>query len=314
MIEVEGLTKRYGSHLAIDDISFSVAKGEILGFLGPNGAGKTTTMRILTCFFPATGGSARVAGYDCFEDSMEVRRRIGYLPENVPLYVDMKVDEYLSFVAGVKGVDAGATADRVARTMHECGLEDVSGRIIGQLSKGYRQRVGLAQALVADPEILILDEPTIGLDPNQIRDIRKLIGELAGARTVILCSHILPEISMVCGRVVIINKGRLVAIDTPENLARQLHHAATIFVRVAGPAEDVVAALGGIPGVREVEVEATHGDGANGYVVAVDEGADVRRAIPPVIVEHGWDLEEIRAREASLEDVFVELVTSEVAA
>jgi ABC-2 type transport system ATP-binding protein len=311
MIEVEDLTKQYGSHLAIDGITFSAEKGEVLGFLGPNGAGKTTTMRILTCFFPPTRGRARVAGYDCFEDSMEVRKRIGYLPENVPLYKDMKVEEYLSFVAGIKGVGAREIKPRVARVMDDCGVAGVSGRIIGELSKGYRQRVGLAQALLNDPEVLILDEPTIGLDPNQVRDIRALIADLAGQRTVILSSHILPEISMVCGRVVIINKGRLVAIDTPANLALQLHRSSTVFVCVAGPGDEIASVLGKIEGVKKVERDPSSTDGACGFFVEFDEKSSVRHGIPAAIVARNWELLEIRSVEASLEDVFIQLVTKE---
>jgi ABC-2 type transport system ATP-binding protein len=314
MIEVEDLTKQFGSHLAIDRITFSAEKGEVLGFLGPNGAGKTTTMRILTSYFPPTRGRARVAGYDCFEDSMEVRRRIGYLPENVPLYKDMKVEEYLSFVAGIKGVEARKVGQKVGSAMADCGVAGVSGRMIGELSKGYKQRVGLAQALVNDPEVLILDEPTIGLDPNQIREIRKLIKELAGRRTVILSTHILPEVSMVCDRVVIVNKGKLVAIDTPENLARQAHKASTVLVRVAGPADKVAAVLRKIEGTKRVESEQSSSDDAHAFLVEFDEGSNVRQAIAREIVERNWELLEIRSVEASLEDVFVQLVTDERAA
>jgi ABC-2 type transport system ATP-binding protein len=316
MIEVEDLTKRYGSHLAIDGITFSAEKGEVMGFLGPNGAGKTTTMRILTCFFPATHGTARVAGYDCFENSMEVRRRIGYLPENVPLYKDMKVEEYLSFVAGIKGVETRAVKSRVARVMDDCGVAGVSGRIIGELSKGYRQRVGLAQALLNDPEVLILDEPTIGLDPNQVRDIRTLIGDLAGQRTVILSSHILPEISMVCGRVVIINKGKLVAIDTPANLAHQLHSSSIVFVCVAGPADEIASVLGNVKGVNRVERDRSTPtpDGACGFLLEFDDDSGGRHGIPAEIVARNWNLLEIRSVEASLEEVFIQLVTKEDAA
>ncbi|MBI5874361.1 MAG: ATP-binding cassette domain-containing protein [Deltaproteobacteria bacterium] len=214
MIEVEGLTKYYGNYHALKGVTFSVRKGEILGFLGPNGAGKTTTMRILTCFFPPTSGKAKVAGFDVFEEPLEVRKRIGYLPENVPLYKDMTVEDYLNFAAGIKGVEGKKVKVAVAKAMDECVLTDVSYKFISELSKGYRQRVGLAQALVNDPEVLILDEPTIGLDPKQIIEIRKLIKNLAGRRTVILSTHILPEVSMTCQRVVIINDGRVVAVDT----------------------------------------------------------------------------------------------------
>ena len=314
MIEVEDLTKRYGSHLAIDGITFTVEKGQVLGFLGPNGAGKTTTMRILTCYFPPTSGKARVAGFDCFEDSLEVRKRIGYLPENVPLYKDMKVEEYLSFVAKIKGVETRQVKKMVGRVMDDCGIAGVSGRVIGELSKGYRQRVGLSQALVNDPEILILDEPTNGLDPNQIRDIRKLIKALSGERTVILCTHILPEVSMVCGRVIIINEGKVVAIDTPENLAQQLQKSSTVFVRIAGPADEVAVAIQAIEGVKSVERTRSSGDDAHAYIVEFDEGSNVTRTIPPAIVARNWDLLEIRSVEASLEDIFIQLVTKEEAA
>ena len=216
MIKVENLTKSYGNFQALKGVSFTVKKGEILGFLGPNGAGKTTTMRILTCFFPATSGKASIAGYDVFEESLEVRKRIGYLPENVPLYPEMKVTDYLKFVAGVKGVSRKAINERVSVVMEECVLTHMSHKLVGQLSKGYRQRVGIAQALVNEPDVLILDEPTVGLDPKQIIEIRKLIKGLAGRRTVILSTHILPEVSMTCQRVIIINDGRVIASDTPK--------------------------------------------------------------------------------------------------
>lgn len=314
MIEVENLTKRYGSHLAIDGITFSAGKGEVLGLLGPNGAGKTTTMRILTGYFPATSGTARVAGYDCFEESMEVRRRIGYLPENVPLYKDMKVEEYLSFVAAIKGVEARDVTKKVASAMADCGIDGVSRRVIGELSKGYKQRVGLAQALVNDPEVLILDEPTIGLDPNQIRGIRSLIKDLAGRRTVILSTHILPEVSMVCGKVAIVNQGKLVAIDTPENLAHKMTKSSGLLVRVAGPADEVVAALRAIEGAKSVAVEQSSPDGSHTLRIELDEDSNVRQNIPREIVARNWDLLEVRSLEASLEDVFVQLVTKEEAA
>ena len=312
MIEVENLTKEYGSHRGIDGLTFSAGKGEVMGFLGPNGAGKTTTMRILTCFFPATSGKAVVAGYDCFEDSLEVRKRIGYLPENVPLYKDMIVQEYLSFVAGIKGIEAKEVNKRVARTMGDCGLELVSGRVIGELSKGYRQRVGLAQALVSDPEVLILDEPTNGLDPAQIKEIRKLITELASQRTVILSSHILPEVSMVCKKIVIINQGKLVAMDTPENLISHLKGASKMFVQVSGDPQAVASAIGKIKGVKKVEIDpAAAGDGSNGFILNLAKGADVGQSIAPMIISNNWNLIEMRSMDANLEDVFIQLVTKE---
>ncbi len=310
MIEVENLTKNYGSHLGIDGITFSAQKGETIGLLGPNGAGKTTTMRILTCFFPATSGKAVVAGYDCFEDSFEVRKRIGYLPESVPLYGDMIVDDYLAFVAGVKGVESKAVKQTVVRTMGDCGLDAVAGRPISQLSKGYRQRVGLAQALVNDPEILILDEPTNGLDPKQIKEIRKLMVELAEQRTIVLSTHILPEVSMVCERVIIINKGKLVAVDRPENLIANLRDSSRLFLRVTGDPEQVAKALGDITGVKKVD-RTSAANGSNGFFVELAEGADCEQSILPIIVRNNWQLNEMRAVEASLEDVFIQLATEE---
>ena len=312
MIEVENLTKDYGSHRGIDGLTFSAGKGEVMGFLGPNGAGKTTTMRILTCFFPATSGRATVAGYDCFEDSFEVRKRIGYLPENVPLYKDMVVKEYLSFVAGIKGVEAKEVSKSVIHTMGECGLEAVSGRVIGELSKGYRQRVGLAQALVNDPKILILDEPTNGLDPSQIKEIRKLITNLAGQRTVILSSHILPEVSMVCKNIVIINEGKLVATGTPDDLISRLRETSRVFLRVSGDPHEVSRTLGKIKGVNKVERDsAADGGGSSAFTVNLAKGVNVQQSIPPVIIGNNWDLIEMRSMDASLEDVFIQLVTKE---
>jgi ABC-2 type transport system ATP-binding protein len=225
VIEVEHLTKVYNNRKVVDDISFQVNKGEILGFLGPNGAGKTTTMRILTCYMPCTDGTARVAGYDVFEESIEVRKRIGYLPENLPLYHEMTVQSYLHFVARIKGTASASRKNTVNEAMEKCSIADVRDRIIGKLSKGYKQRVGLAQSLLNNPEVLILDEPTIGLDPKQIFEVRSLIKGLAGGHTVILSTHILPEVSMTCDRVVIINNGKLIAIDTPEGLAHQVKGA-----------------------------------------------------------------------------------------
>ena len=222
MIEVEHLSKVFNGRKAVDDVSFYVGKGEVLGFLGPNGAGKTTTMRILTCYMPSTEGTARIAGFDVFEESLEVRKRIGYLPENPPIYSEMTVDSYLSFVAKIKGTPSGQRKAQISKVVEECSLGDVRRRIVGKLSKGYKQRVGLAQALLNNPEVLILDEPTIGLDPKQIHEVRALIKSLASTRTVILSTHILPEVSMTCNRVVIINKGKVVAMDTPEGLAAQM--------------------------------------------------------------------------------------------
>ena len=311
MIEVENLTKDYGHYRALDDISFSVGKGEILGFLGPNGAGKTTAMRILTCYFPPTKGRVMVAGYDCSEDSLNVRKRIGYLPERVPLYEDMKVDDYLTFVAGIKGMPARETKRKVAQVMDDCGLSEVSGKMISAISRGYRQRVGLAQALVNDPEVLILDEPTVGLDPKQIKEIRKLIKELAGRHTVILSTHILPEVSLLCGRVVIINNGKLVAEDTPENLTAE--SAPRMLLRIKGDAHKITQELDRLDGVKGVEKEQLAAKDSYGFIVTFDDKKPVRQGIHSMIEKNNWDLIEMRPMEMTLEDVFIKLVTKEEA-
>jgi ABC-2 type transport system ATP-binding protein len=311
MIEVENLTKKYGNARGIDDVTFTVEKGEVLGFLGPNGAGKTTTMRILTCFIPATSGKARVAGFDVFEDALDVRKRIGYLPESVPLYTDMLVPVYLEFVAGLKGVDRRDIKNRVAKIMDDCGLNAVSKKYIAELSKGYRQRTGLAQALINDPEVLILDEPTIGLDPKQIIDIRGLIKNLGGRRTVILSTHILPEVSMTCQRVIIINEGRLVAVDTPQNLTYQLQRSQQILIRVKGPEKEIISELSKINGVSRITAKENGVNGINAYLVELKKDMDVGNDIPPVIVRKNWSLYEMRPVGMSLEDIFIKLVTEE---
>ncbi len=310
MIEVENLIKEYGEFRAIDNISFSVEKGEILGFLGPNGAGKTTVMRILTCFFPPTKGKAIVAGYDCFEDSLNVRKRVGYLPQRVPLYEDMKVSDYLRFVAAIKGTPTKEVNRKAAKVMDDCGLSDVSNKLINTISGGYRQRVGIAQALINDPEVLILDEPTVGLDPKQIKEIRSLIKELAGKHTVILSTHILPEVSILCGRVIIINKGKVVAVDRPENLAS--NGAQRMLLRINGNAQMIEQGLSGMGGIKGVERELTSGD-TNGFVVVFDDEKLGRQGIHNMIEKNNWELMEMRPLEASLEDIFIELVTKEEA-
>jgi ABC-2 type transport system ATP-binding protein len=311
MIEVEQLSKSYGSIKAIEDISFVVDKGEILGFLGPNGAGKTTTMRILTCFMPPTSGTARIAGYDIFKESLQVRRRVGYVPENAPLYADMPVASFLRFVAEVKGLSRRERLRQIAQVMDDCGISDVQHRYIGKLSKGYRQRVALAQALLGNPDVLILDEPTLGLDPRQIIEIRQLIKGLAGQKTVILSTHILPEVSMTCQRVIIINRGRLVAVDTPENLTTKLQKAPRLLVRVEGPAPEVVRVLGGVSGVQTVKQD---GVGPGNVVTCVVESArerDVRKDLAATVVRQNWGLLELRPVDLTLEEVFVRLVTEE---
>ncbi len=320
MIEADKLTKYYDKHTAIRDVSFKVEKGEIVGFLGPNGAGKTTTMRILTGFLPPTSGTARVAGYDVLTESLQVRRRIGYLPENVPLYTDMKVTNYLEFVAEVKGVERGNRRHKIGEVMEKCGLAEVRRTLIGALSRGYRQRVGIAQALLNDPEVLILDEPTIGLDPKQIIEIRQLIKALAGQSTIILSTHILPEVSMICHRVIILNNGQVVAVDTPENLTAGLQSSTKLRIRVEGPVDQVGVALTHLPGVlRVVAEDETHpsacdaqaGEVAKSFVVESERNCDLRREVSRLIVERGWGLLELRPADMSLEEIFVRLVTKE---
>jgi ABC-2 type transport system ATP-binding protein len=311
MIEVQNLTKHYGPVTAIRDVSFSVAPGEIVGFLGPNGAGKSTTMRILSCFMPASGGTAKVAGYDVFRESLEVRRRIGYLPESVPLYTDLRVAPYLEFVAEAKGVPRGDRKKRVADAMDRCRIADVQNRLIGKLSKGYRQRVGLAQAIVSDPAVLILDEPTIGLDPKQITEIRELIKSLAGDHTVILSTHILPEVSMVCSSVVIINKGAIVAQGPIDSLVAQFFPTARVEVEIAGPPPHAVRdALRLIPGVVAVS-DLPSSDGIGRYMVESSRGRDVRGEVFLLAAQKRWDLRELRRMGMTLEEVFLHVVAGE---
>ncbi|MEK6530757.1 MAG: ATP-binding cassette domain-containing protein [candidate division NC10 bacterium] len=310
MIQVDRLTKQYGPVTAIRDVSFSIEKGGIVGFLGPNGAGKTTTMRILACFMPATGGTARVAGYDVFSQSLEVRKRIGYLPENVPLYGELSVAAYLDFAAEIKGVSRSDRKRRVGEVMDRCDIADVQHRLIGKLSKGYRQRVGLAQALVNDPDVLILDEPTIGLDPVQVAEIRALIKSLAGQHTVILSTHILPEVSMVCEGVIIINRGRIAAQGSLDRLAEEFFPTARIELQISGPAEAVGPALRQIPGVLRVEHQGT-ADGAGIYLVEAMRDRDVRAPIAQLVAERRWGLLELHQPGMSLEEVFLRVVAGE---
>ena len=311
MIEVDHLTKSFGKVRAVNDISFSVGSGEILGFLGPNGAGKTTTMRILTGYLPATEGSARIAGYDVFERSLEVRRRIGYLPETPPLYPDMDVHSYLEFVARIKGVTAADLSRRVDEAMQLANITDKRYELIKHLSRGYKQRVGLAQAIVHNPDVVILDEPTVGLDPKQIIEVRKLIKGLAGEHTIILSTHILPEVSMTCDRVVIINKGRIAAVDTPENLTTQLKGAERVRLEVRADSELLRPRLEQIEGVTQVEVTPIEASERLSVTVESEPGTDLRSAIAAAVVGQGWDLYELRAVSLSLEDIFLQLTTEE---
>ena len=312
MIEVQHLTKRYGRVTAVDDLTFKVERGEILGFLGPNGAGKTTTMRILTGYMPATEGKAMVAGFDVFEQPLEAKRRTGYLPETPPLYPEMTVREYLQFVARIKikGVSASERRMRVEESMRRTRVDDMATRHCGKLSKGYRQRVGLAQAILHNPEVLILDEPTAGLDPKQIIETRQLIKELAGTHTIILSTHILPEVSQTCERVVIINKGRMVAVDTPDNLTAKLRGSETMYVQIDAAGQDAATVLRSLPGVTDVTAADTH-NGLTGYEVSSAAGRDVRRELARAIVSHNWGLLELRPTRMSLEDIFLSLTTEE---
>jgi len=308
MIEVDNLTKYYGPIPAISDVSFSVGRGEILGFLGPNGAGKTTTMRILTCFIPATSGTARVAGYDVFSQPLEVRKRIGYLPERVPIYEDMTVDYYLEFVAKLKGVPATARTTKIEGVKTDCGLTEVSHRLIGKLSRGYTQRVGLAQALLNDPEVLILDEPTIGLDPKQIIEIRNLIKSLAGERTIILSTHILPEVSMICDSVAIINEGRIVRQDSISHL--QTEQRLQLSVIAGGPTHQILSAISSIEGVEKSTIAESSTESAR-FLIEAKPDADPRARISAAIVENGWKLMELRSERVSLEEIFIRATAKE---
>jgi len=306
MIEVNQLTKRYARHEAVRGISFSVARGEIVGFLGPNGAGKTTTLRMLTGYLPPTSGTATIAGFDIFRQSLEARRKIGYMPENVPLYEDMRVREYLKFRAQLKGLGKGDTRRRVGDVIDTCGLESVRRKMIKTLSKGFRQRVGLADALVHDPELLILDEPTNGLDPNQIRQIRELIRRLGQTHTVLISTHILSEVEMICNRVIIIDGGKIKAADTPANLVAEMRAAGRIQVEIQADSEVVAAAISRLDQVKKVTPEPLDSDWTR-YTVWVDSGTDSREHIAQLAAQYGWPLRSLFRHVATLEDVFVEL-------
>ena len=311
MIEVEHLTKYYGEIRGIEDISFSIEKGEITGFLGPNGSGKTTTMRILTCFFPPTRGVAKVSGYNVTKDPMEVRRRIGYMPETVPLYPDMKVTTYLNFVAEAKGVEKRQMKRKISEIMEQCGIIEVSQRLVGNLSKGFRQRVGLAQALINDPEVLILDEPTIGLDPKQVVEIRSFIKSLSGERTIILSTHILPEVSMTCERVIIIHEGGIVAVDTPENLMGMLQKTAKTLMQIEGVRQEIIDKLKTIPGVINVVEKGETSPGVFCYEVESEKEKEISGELSYLVYSNKWKLVEMRAMKMSLENIFIELTKEE---
>lgn len=328
MIKVENLTKRYAGYTAVKDLSFEVERGEIVGFLGPNGAGKSTTMRILSCFLPATSGRATVAGFDVFSQSMQVRQHLGYMPENVPLYTEMRVNEYLEHRAALKGLSGKKLKMRVGEVKELTSLNDVQRKIIGNLSKGYRQRVGLAEALVAEPDLLILDEPTIGLDPNQIRQVRDLIKNLGQKHTILLSTHILPEVEMTCSRVIILHKGRIEASDTPANLLSQLRSVGNIRLEVNTGQDNGVEQLQKVSGIKEVALEAAAAgatspingkpaenlpdkDGFRSFDLRVEAGVDPRTELYRLAVERKWTLRELARRRATLEDVFVEITHAE---
>jgi ABC-2 type transport system ATP-binding protein len=306
MIQVSNLTKHYAGRTAVNDISFTVARGEIVGLLGPNGAGKSTTMRVLSGFMPASSGTVRVAGLDVFHDSDEVRRRIGYMPENNPLYPEMRVREYLKFRARIKGLGWKKSRERVATVMEQCSLTDVSRRIIGQLSKGYKQRVGLADALVHDPELIILDEPTIGLDPHQIRTVRALIKSLAGRHTVLISTHILPEVEMMCGRVLIMFGGRVLASDTPENLQKRMAGGSQVIAEIAAPEAALRAAWEQMTGVEQFDINLAEGDYFRCSLTPQD-GQDLRPMIFALAQANGWPLRELTRSRHSLEDIYVQV-------
>jgi len=307
MIDVQQITKRYGQHTAIDRVTFSVAKGEVLAFLGPNGAGKTTTMRILTGFIPASEGTAKVAGFDCADQSLEVKRRIGYLPETPPVYQELTVAEYLQFVGRLRGLSGSTLSGAMAREVERLGLGPVKHRLIGNLSRGYRQRVGLAQALLHDPPVLILDEPTVGLDPKQIIEIRELIKSLAGSHSVILSTHILPEATAVCQRVVIISGGRIVAEDTPDRLSARLRHSEKIALILKHAPAEAEVRMRQVPGVQQVYANGPAGS----FMLECKLGEDIREDVARLAVTNNWGLVELKSISMTLEDVFLQLTRHE---
>lgn len=311
MIRVQNLTKAFGDRRAVDGISFGIEEGEIVGFLGPNGAGKTTTLRVLTCYMPATSGSASVAGHDVFTESLAVRRVVGYLPESAPLDVHMRAREYLNFRGKIRGLDSGERAAAIKRVVDLCWLSEFIDRPIHQLSKGMRQRVGLADALLHDPKVLILDEPTIGLDPAQIRETRHLIHELAKRHTVLMSSHILPEVEATCERIIIIAGGRIVASGSPNELKERIRGGSRLIAEISGPASDVTKAVGAVGGVDKVEAESDNG--WQRLTIEPKRGQDPREAIFKVVKEHGWGLRELRLEVGSLEEFFVQITARQLA-
>ncbi len=311
MIELDKITKYYGNFPAITDISFRVEKGEILGFLGPNGAGKSTMMKIITGFLPPTSGRVAVAGYDLATDSVEARRHIGYLPENVPLYTDMTIDDYLGFMGKIRGMSRDYIRKRISDVIGICHLEDYKSTLIGKLSKGFRQRLGIAQSILHEPDVLVLDEPTIGIDPVQVVETRQLIKDLAGEHTVIISTHILPEVSMICERVIIIHEGQIVAMDKPENLSARLSGTEHVELDVKGPQKDVSRALSAVDGVNEVAITVSLGRGLFSYIVRANPGTELRGQLASTVVGGGWDLMRLQSIGMSLEEIFLRLTTTE---
>lgn len=311
MIHVKNITKEFGPIKAVSDVSFRADSGEILGFLGPNGAGKTTTMRILSGIFPPTQGTAEVAGFDVGKNPLEIRKRIGYLPEQVPLYPELTVHEYLDFVASVWNLKQPQRSKRMYEVLEQCGLIEMEDALIGRLSRGYRQRLGLAQTLIHDPEVLILDEPTVGLDPKQIREIRDLIKSFKGSKTVILSTHILPEVSMTCDKVIIIDHGKVVAQGTPESLTQQTGNLPEVEIQVQGNPEEILKALRILSGVNQVKIIDSKNPLEAKFLIQTEKGEDVRAQIARTIVGKNWGLLELKPRLLTLEEVFVRLVTKE---
>jgi len=311
MINAKHLAKNFGTTMALKEITFEVVKGEVLGFLGPNGAGKTTTMRILTCYHPADTGTATIAGFDVFENPLEVRKLIGYLPENNPLYTDMGIVDYLQFIAQIRGIPSSKKRNQIKYVIELCGLQNELRKDIGQLSKGYKQRVGLAQALIHDPDILILDEPTIGLDPTQIIEIRELIKSIGKEKTIILSSHILPEVSATCDRIIIINQGEIVGSGKPEEMAARAKGGEITYITVRGPLNEVHDKLKTVPTVKEVVLCTDKGEGLNQFEIKSDIGVDLSEELFFLVTNNGWSLTELYKETANLEDIFLKLTTKE---
>ncbi|MBN2753615.1 MAG: ATP-binding cassette domain-containing protein [Candidatus Goldbacteria bacterium] len=311
MIELVNVSKKFGGKTVVDGVTFTVNKGEIIGFLGPNGAGKTTTMRMITGFFPPSAGTVKVAGYDITKEPIKVKEQIGYMPENVPLYKELSVSDYLKFIADIKGVAKGDKKAAIERVMEETGLTGVKNSIIGKLSKGYKQRVGLAQAILNDPKVLILDEPTSGLDPKQIKEIRTLIKKMSGDRTIILSTHILPEVSVTCDKVIVINEGRIIAQDNVADLEKTFNKGARIHLEVEAPKDKFIKEMLAIKGVSSAEEKNEIEPGIYTYTIDTAEGADLRREIVQSIARNKWALLELKREQLTLEDVFLKLVTRE---